>query len=156
MLDVPVESTYLWIGLAVVGAAVLGLAVRVPTAAPPDATAAARTVDSVASSPYEARGEHRLDAAEIRLGSDRIGLRTDGGEAHQSFAYESVVPVFGRESLAAVLEGRHPSDAFLTKAAFEAALDRAETTDPTWQPAPETLVVRRVNWGESNATLVGA
>ena len=156
MLDVPVESTYVWIGLAVVSASVFGLALRVPASPPPDATRAAQTVDGVASSPYEASGRHPLDADEIRLGRDRIGLRTDGGAAHAAFAFESVVPALGSDRLRVVLRGRPPRAVFEDRAAFAAALEAARTREPRWQPAPETLLVRRVTWGEVNATLVGA
>lgn len=156
MLDAPVESTYIWIGLAVVSAVTLGLALRVPTTPPPDAVTAARTVDSVASSPYEASGRHPLDAAEIRLGRDRIGLRSDGGAAHAAFAFDSVVPALDGGRLGAVLRGRPPETVFDSVATFAAALETARTRDPQWQPAPETLLVRRVVWGEVNATLVGA
>jgi hypothetical protein len=155
MLDVPVESTYVWIGLTVVGLAVMGLALRVPTAPPPDATAAARTVDSVASSPYEATGRQPIDAEAIRLGSERVGLRTDGGTAHAAFAYDTVVPAFGPD-LSAVLRGRQPSDVFSDRAAFAAAIADARTHDPRWRPALERLLVRRVVWGEINVTLAGA
>ena len=156
MLDVPVESTYVWFGLVLVSATLLGLVLRVPTAPPPDAAATARTVDSVASSPYEAQGRQPLDATAIRLGSERVGLRTDGGEAHAAFAYDSVVPVLGHEGLSAVLQGRPPSAVFETASEFAAALETTRTTDPTWQPAPSVLLVRRVSWRETNATLVGA
>ncbi|MEF8852085.1 MAG: hypothetical protein V5A44_08775 [Haloarculaceae archaeon] len=156
MLDVPVESTYIWFGLVVVSATLVTLVLRVPTAPPPDAAATARTIDSVAASPYEARGRQPLDAAAIRLGSERVGLRTGGGAAHAAFAYGTVVPAFGDERLSAVLRGRPPSAVFDTRDAFAAALNRSATTDPAWQPAPDVLLVRRVIWGDVNATLVGA
>jgi hypothetical protein len=156
MLDVPVESTYIWVGLAVVTATLLALVVHVPTAPPPDATTTARIVDSVASSPYEAQGRQPLDARAIRVGSERVGLRTDGGAAHAEFAYDTVVPAFGDENLSAALRGRPPSAVFDSPDAFAAALNRSATTDPAWQPAPDVLLVRRVIWGEVDATLVGA
>lgn len=156
MLDVPVESAYIWLGLALVGATMLGLAVRVPATPPPDAGPVARTVDSVASSPFEASGRQPLDAGEIRLGVDRVGLRNGAGTDHAAFAYGSVVPVFGDERLETVLRGRPPERVFDGEDAFAAALERASTHDAPWRPAPETLLVRRVNWGEVNATLVGA
>ncbi|MFC7194298.1 hypothetical protein ACFQL4_05895 [Halosimplex aquaticum] len=107
MFDTAVESTYVWLALAVVGAGVFGLALRIPTAPPPDATGVARTVDSVASSPHEATARHPLDARQIRLGSHRLGLRGPGGDAHASLAYGPVVPATGGDGdrLAAVLEG---------------------------------------------------
>jgi len=156
MLDVPVESTYIWLGLAVTSAILVGLVLRVPTTPPPDATQTARVVDSVASSPYEAQGRQPLDAAAIRLGSERIGLRTDGGAAHASFAYDTVVPALGGGNLSAILRGRPPSAVFENREAFATALNDSETTDPGWQPAPDVLLVRRVVWGGVDATLVGA
>lgn len=156
MLDVPVESAYVWIGLTVVSAAMVGLAVRVPTAPPPDATAVARTVDSVASSPYEATARQPVEATEIRVGSERVSLRSSGGEAGAAFAYDSVVPAFGRGPLRAVLYGRPPEAVFDSEADFAAAVADARTTDPAWRPAPERVLVRRVEWGGVNATLVGA
>ncbi|MFC7139413.1 hypothetical protein ACFQMA_06120 [Halosimplex aquaticum] len=157
MFDTAVESTYVWLALAVVGAGVFGLALRIPTAPPPDATGVARTVDSVASSPHEATARHPLDARQIRLGSHRLGLRGPGGDAHASLAYGPVVPATGGDGdrLAAVLEGVPPNRVFASKQRFARALDRSRVRDPSWQPAPETLVVRRVTWGEVNATLVG-
>ena len=155
MLDAPVESTYLWFGLALASASLLGLAVNVPTAPPPDATMAARSVDRVAASPYEAVGRHPLDASRIRLGAERIGLAGPGGAAHAAFAYDSVVPVPEDGRLTAVLRGTPPDRAFDDRSAFAAALKRARTTEPRWRPAPERLLVRRVAWEEVNGTLVG-
>lgn len=156
MFDVPVESTYVWVALALVSASMLGLAVRVPTAPPPDATEVARTVDSVASSPHEATARHPLDAEQVRIGSERIGVRTDGGAGHAAFAYDTVVPVGGSATLREVLRGRPPGRVFDTPTAFRGALKRAGTRTPSWQPAPDRLLVRRVNWGGVSATLVGA
>jgi hypothetical protein len=156
MFEVPVESTYVWLGLTLLGAALFGLALRVPAAPPPDATDVARTVDSVASSPHEASARHPLDAAEVRLGSERIGLRSDGGAAHAAYAYDRVVPASGSDDLRAVLRGRPPERVFDDRAAFARALNETETRDAAWAPAPDRLLVRRVVWGETNATLVGA
>lgn len=156
MFDVPVESTYVWVALVLVSAAVLGLAVRVPTAPPPDATPVARTVDSVASSPYEATASRPIDADQIRLGSERVGLRTDAGASHAGYAYDRVVPTSGSDSLGRVLRGRPPERVFDSRNAFAAALKRARIHTASWEPAPPRLLVRRVSWGGVSATLVGA
>jgi len=156
MFDVPVESTYVWVALALVSASVLGLAVRVPSAPPPDATGVARTVDSVASSPYEATARHPIEADEIRLGSERVGVRTDAGASHAGFAYDRVVPASGAGPLGYVLRGRPPERVFDSRRAFSVAVKRARNGTASWRPAPERLLVRRVSWGGVNATLVGA
>jgi len=158
MYDTAVESTYVWLGLAIVSAGIFGFALRVPTAPPPDARPVADTIDSVAASPHEATARHPLDARRIRLGAHRIGLRGPGGDAHASLAYGPVVPAAGGDGdrLERVLHGVPPERAFRSEATFARALGRSRTTDPFWRPAPETLLVRRVSWGETNATLVGA
>jgi len=158
MFDTAVESTHVWVGLAVVSAGILGFALRVPTAPPPDATGVARTVDSVAASPHEATARHPIDARHIRIGAHRVGLRGPGGDAHASLAYGPVVATVGGDGdrLRRVLSGVPPERVFGSRATFARVLDRSRTTDPSWRPAPETLLVRRVTWGDTNATLVGA
>lgn len=159
MFDTAVESTYVWLGLTVVSVGIVGLAAEVPSAPPPDVTPLARTVDSVASSPHEATARHPVEARQIRLGSQRVGLRGPGGDAHASFAYGPVIPVIDtggdRDRLRTVLRGVPPSRVFPTPDRFGRVLDRSQTRDSAWQPAPETLTVRRVSWGDANATLVG-
>jgi hypothetical protein len=156
MFDVPVESTYVWFGLALVGVATLGLALEVPAAPPPEAAELARTVDRVAASPYEATASHPLAASRLRLGPERVGLDGPGGPAHAAFAYDSVVPATASDDLTAVLRGEPPSRVFETRGAFRRAIEAARAADPRWQPAPDRVLVRRVSWGDVNGTLVGA
>jgi hypothetical protein len=158
MYDTAVESTYVWLGLALVSAGILGFALRVPTAPPPDAEPVAHTIDSVAASPHEATARHPLDVRRVRLGAHRIGLRGPGGDAHASLAYGPVIPAAGGDGdrLRRVLRGVPPERVFRSEATFARVLDRARTREPSWRPAPETLIVRRVAWGGTNATIVGA
>lgn len=158
MYDTAVESTYVWVGLALVGAGIFGFALRVPTAPPPDAEPVAHTIDSVAASPHEATARHPVDARRIRIGAHRVGLRGPGGNAHASLAYGPVVSATGGDGdrLRRVLRGVPPERVFRSESTFARALDRSRATDPSWRSAPETLLVRRVTWGDANATLVGA
>lgn len=156
MFDTPLDVLYVWLGLAIVGTAALGLAVRLPGGPPPDATPLARSVDSVAASPHEATASQPIDADEIRLGSEYVGLRADGGSAHAAFAYDGVRPVATDHDLTAVLRGEPPERVFDDRAAFADALERADTREPDWRQAPSRLLVRRVVWGDADATLVGA
>lgn len=155
MLDPLVESTTVWIGLSTLGLAILGVAIRGPTVPPREATDVARTVDSVASSPYEASAEHPLDADEIRIGCRQMALRAHSQTAHATLARGEVVPAFGHDALEAVLRGRPPSEMFADESAFAAALADAQTRDPRWRPSPDRLLVRRTSWGAVDTTLVG-
>jgi len=156
MLGLPVESWYLWVGLAAVGAALVGIAVELPRTNPPDAAAVAATVDGVAASPYDAVGEHPLRADAVRLSARRVALRRDGTTARAEFSFGPVVPVPpGDGPLRRVLDGGTPVGAFDSPAAFEAAVERTRERDPSWRPAPDRLTVRRVSWRGVDATLVG-
>lgn len=156
MLGLPVESWYLWVGLAAVSAALVGVAVELPRTTPPDAAAVAATVDGVAASPYAAVGEHPIRADAIRLSARRVALRQRGTTARAEFAFGPVVPVYpGDERLSRVLRGSPPAERFDSRAAFENVTARARERDPEWRPAPDRLTVRRVSWGSVDATLVG-
>jgi hypothetical protein len=152
MLGLLLEPTLVW---TAVGLSTAGLALRVPTAPPREAAAVARTVDSVASSPYEARAEHPVEADEIRVDRRRVTLRTDGTTANASFARGAVVPAFDHDALAAVLRGRPPGEVFADESAFAAALAEAQTRDPRWRSSPGRVLVRRVVWESVDTTLVG-
>jgi hypothetical protein len=58
-------------------------------------------------------------------------------------------------SLRSVLDGRTPASVFRSKQRFERAIATARDTRSRWVPAPDTLTVRRVRWGDVNATLAG-
>ena len=153
MLDTTADTWYTWLGLVAASLAVGGVVAGLPTAAPADAGAVVAAIDDVASSPYEERERVTVPADAMRLDSHSLALRSDGGTAHASFARE-VTPVEGGR-LADVLRGVPPADVYRTRDAFSAALRDAHAVDRKWRPAPDRLTVRRVTWGEVDATLVG-
>lgn len=154
MFETPVDSWYVWIGLAVASVAVFGVALSLPRSTPPDAVGVAETVDSVASSDHEAVGERDLRAVEIKVGPHRVRLRSDGGAEHATFAYGPVTPVAGNERLQRVAAGDPPTQVFDSAAQFERTVREARNRTSSWRPASNRLLVRRVSWGEVNVTLV--
>jgi hypothetical protein len=154
MLGPPTDAMPVWLGLCLASAAFLGLAVEVPTAPPPDAAAVADTVDAVAVSEYPTTAAHPTPAAAVRVDTEGIALRSDGGTARARFAYGPVTPAAGA-GLRRVLQGAPPARVFDNRTAFRSALERARTRTPTWRPLEGRVLVRRVSWGEVNATLVG-
>lgn len=170
MFDVPIDATYYWLGLAVVSLAVLGVATDLPTQPPPDAPAAANTVDAIAASDYPGTATHPLNAERVRVTAYGIGLRGDGGTTHATFAFGPVTPTPRGSALAAVARGSPPAREFDDPASFAEAAQRARTasvddgtdaasssTPPqtaSWQTAPDALLVRNVNWGDVHVTLV--
>lgn len=155
MFDVPVDATYVWFGVATVSLASFGVAVGLPSAAPPDAAAAASTVDAVAVAPPGAVATHDLETAErLRLGSARLSLDGPGGRTHATFLYP-VTPANTDDRLKSVSSGAPPPSRFDSPASFERATRDARGDDRAWRPAPTRLTVRRVAWGDVNVTLVG-
>ena len=159
MFDFATEAWYGWLGLSMAGVALFGAAAGLPTAPPPDAGAAAATVDRVAAAEYAATAEHPLDASEIRLGTRRIGLRSEGGSAHATLSFGPVTPVPpGESALRDVLYGTPPERTFESPDSFrQSVVDaRADAGDASWRPVDRTLIVRRVSWEGVDVVLVDA
>jgi len=156
MFDVPLSATYCFLGLAAASLVVVGVAADLPTRPPPDARAAANTVDALAASEYPGTATHPVDAASVRVTPRTIGLRTDAGATHATFTFGPVTPVDAGSRLGAVARGTPPSEAFDSPRAFEAMAEatREDARDAPWRSAPDEIVVRRVNWGEVRVTLV--
>jgi hypothetical protein len=154
VFDAPLDTLYVWIGLGAVSLAVAGTVLAFPTGTPAGASAVADAIDAVAASEYDAREEVAVPADEVRLGPQTIGLRADGRTAHAHVEYGPVTPVRDGD-LRAVLDGESPVDLFGSPGSFAAAIDRAQRRDRGWREAPDELRVRRVSWGEVDATLVG-
>lgn len=156
MFDTPVDAWYTWLGVSLAGVVLLGVVSGLPTAAPPDAGRLAETVDRVAASDHEVGDRVAVAAAAVRVGTHRVGVRGPGGTAHATLVYGPVTPVSSDDRrLRAVLAGRPPAVVFEGRRAFERALRTARTGPSTWRSGPETVQVRRVVWGEVDATLVG-
>lgn len=158
MFDVPIDGWYAWLGVAATSAALLGAAVGLPTTPPPDAAGVADTIDRTAATEYGARAEHPLDAADVRLHPERVGLRTDAGTVHAAFVYGPVTPVAGHGRLEAVLAGARPAGRFDSPGELRRAAARARSRarDRGWRRVDGPLVVRHVVWGGVDVTLVGA
>jgi hypothetical protein len=153
MLDTAADTWYTWLGLVAASLAAGGVVAGLPTAVPPDAEAVAATVDGVAASPYDEHERVAVSADAMRLDSRGLTLRSGGGKAHATFARRAT-PV-GDGPLAEVLRGAPPESVYRTRESFSDALREARARESEWQPAPEGLTVRRVAWGEVDATLVG-
>lgn len=155
MLELPVDSWYTWIGIAVVSIAVLGASLSLPSQPPPDAGSAADTVDAVAGGSYPATAEHGMTADRMRLSPSRIALRNEAGTAVASLLFDPVTPVGDDERLRRVLRGVAPSRVFDDPAEFANATSNARSVDNRWRSAPDRLRVRQVHWRETRVTLVG-
>lgn len=158
MLEAPLDAWYCWVGVAAASVALAGVAADLPTRPAPDAPSAADTIDAVAGSTYPTAAEHPLDADEIRLRPNRLGLRDEEGASHAAFAFGPVVPVEGDARLTRVARGVPPGRAFDSLAAFRDAVEtaRERAADAGWRPADDRVVVRQLNWGDVDVTLVDA
>lgn len=155
MFDAPLEDWYVWVGVAAVSLAVLGVAVSLPSAAPPKAAAVADAIDRVATSPTGSTGVHEIRAEEIKLDRTRVSLRDDGGTAHAEVAFGPVTPAGNDERLEAVLAGERPRDVFESPEHFAVTAKESRTEAGGWRAAPQTLEIRRVSWEGIDVLLVG-
>jgi hypothetical protein len=156
MLDSPVDAWYVWIGLSLVGMALMGIAAQLPDAPPPDASGPAGTVDAVAGGPHAESGSHSLVAEAVLIEPHRIGVRSDGETAYETFAYGPVTPVREGTLLWELLQGARPDHVFESPEQFAAAAERARDADATWRTSTDRLTVRNVSWEGEDVTLVGA
>lgn len=155
MLDVPIDSWYTWIGVATVSVLAFATVTSLPMSPPPDAASVADAVDRTAASQHDATAEIPIDAGQLRIGANRIGLRSDGGTAHASLTYGPVVPVGEEPRLQAVLRGSPPSTEFDSPAGLRAASEDARTDRLVWRPVEGLLLVRHLTWKGVDVTLVG-
>jgi hypothetical protein len=154
MFDAPVETWYVWAGLAVVSIVTLGLAVSLPRTTPPDAGSVAETVDTVAASDRPAAATHPVLADDVRISPYRIWLRKDGATSYATVAYGPVTPVRRGSALWDVLHGASPEERFDSPAAFRRAAAEARDRDPEWRSRAD-VIARRLSWEGVDVTLVG-
>lgn len=153
-LEAPVDAWYVWVGVAVVSVAVAGIALALPSGPPPDANAAANTIDGVAGSPYEATGRTPHDGTEVRIEGPRVSLRNDHGTTHATVAYGPVVPVMGNDRLEALAAGAPFESVYASEladdhvdagAVFLADVEDAlEANEGEWRQADGELAVRHL------------
>jgi hypothetical protein len=155
MIGVPVDAWYVWLGLSLASAALVGVGATLPTAPPPDAAAAAGTIDRVAATAHPTTAEQPLDARSMRVGPKRLGLRNDAGTTHAAFAFGPVTPTVGSRPLQAILHGAPPDSRFDSGETLCAAGRDARQRAPRWRPVDGPLIVRHVVWEGCDVTLVG-
>lgn len=154
MFEAPVDTLYVWVGLALVATAAAGTAGQFPTAPPPDVRTAAAAVDRVAAADHGATTRHRLDADSVKLERTHLALR-DGGRTSRARFARPVTPVGRGTSLWRVLLGAPPGEVFAGSGAVREAVDEARADPPRWRPT-DRLVVRTITVGDLHVTLVGA
>ena len=160
MFDAPVDALYVWVGLTVMAGVTLGAAMELPTAAQPDAEAAAASVDRVAAADHDATGHHPVAADAVAVDPHGLSLRDGGRTAESTFAYGPIVPVDRGSALWDVLNGVPPDERFDDPAEFQAATDEAsqvaiDAEEADWQ-STDRLVIRTTTWEGIHVTLVGA
>jgi hypothetical protein len=155
MFDAPVDALPVWLGLTAASVATLGVVTALPVAPPPDAGAAAATVDAVAASEGAATAEHGVRARLVDLRRDGLSLRGRHGASQAGIAYGPITPVRPGTDLHRVLTGVPPGDAFDSPRALERASRRARERAPV-ELRTDRLLVRHVVWEGVDVTLVGA
>jgi len=152
----------MYAGLVVISFTLLGAVLSMQSMPPPDADAAANTIDKAAGSGGGTHLEYDHTAEEVRVGAKRFGLRNSGGESFESIAFGRMVPVTvgdtHYEKLEKVLAGDQWQDQFADESDFR---QRAKTArndaegNEEWSDASGTLRVTTVMIGGDRIVIVG-
>lgn len=152
MLGPPVDAWYVWLGVALVSIAVLGV-VAVATPEPPStAEAAADTIEEVAASRAPATAARPIDAERVRF--DAYNLTIDGDTA--TLDHGRMTPAPRGTDLRRVALGAHPLDVFDSPEAFLTAARDARSTERIVEPTGDELIVRKLTYGGNDVVLVTA
>ncbi|AQL42165.1 hypothetical protein BV210_05320 [Halorientalis sp. IM1011] len=168
--EAPADAWYVFLGVSLVSVAMAGVALGLPSAVPPDANAAANTVDRVAASTQNASASYDHDADRLWVGTKRIRMESeDGGSAEESISFGQMVFVRHDDDgkLTEVLHGAPPTKVYSgaspgPRDAFQDDIehaksemnDEARNDEPDWWTANGQLRVRKVNWRGVSVTLV--
>ena len=154
MLGLPADGVSLFVGVALLSTALAGTAVQLGPSTPTGAERAADTIDAVAADGAPAVGVYPLAAESVTVAPTAVSVTADGTTQSASLQYGPVAPVDPGTTLAAVLAGQPPQQAYENVSAFETALD---TTDRSTQQytRPGQIRVRTLTWGDIDVTLAG-
>jgi len=152
MLGPPIDAWYVWLGVALVSLAVLGVAAVATPEPPSTAEAAADTIEEVAASRAPATGRHPIDAERVRI--DAYTLTIDGDTA--TLDYGKMTPAPRGSDLRRVALGAHPLTVFDSPGAFAAAVRDAGKEGTIVEPAGDELIVRTLTYGGNDVVLVTA
>jgi hypothetical protein len=163
-LETPADAWYIWIGVMLVSTGAAGIALSLPSEAPPDAEKAANSIDEVSASAYNASASYEHDADEVKLDATRISFRNDGGTTRATIGFGSMTPVREHPNDSQpgldVLWGEPVSAVFDSPEAFAAwakeARAAADESAGEWRVANGELRVKRIYWGGVSVTLVDA
>ncbi|MCU4717770.1 DUF7283 family protein [Halapricum hydrolyticum] len=167
-LEAPADAWYVWVGVALVSVAAMGIALGFPSGPPPDANAAANAIDRAAGSAHEGSATYDHDARFYWIDGERIAMQNEHGVTKATLAYGPVVPIGDDLELERVLHGERLTDVYPSNATrspqrqfdedVAAALASVDSVDPEWRAAGETLSVRVVDYevggGERRAVLL--
>lgn len=117
----PADAWYVYVAVVIVTGAFAGIALGIASLPPPDAQAAANTIEAATGSKYATSASYEHNAEIVRIEYETITLENQHGTSHASFAYGTVVPVDGHERLENVTYGQSFEDA------YEAELDDPHT-----------------------------
>jgi hypothetical protein len=153
--EAPMDAWIVYVGVATVGVAILGVALGFSPIPPPDATAAANAIDSAGGSEIGGITTYEHDAESFWLDRQQIALKNDGGTSKATIAFDTMTGVYydDSEQLADVLYGTpidtvfsdasDPDRAFL--AAVAEAQIKAASKRGEWKSAQGTVRAKKIN-----------
>lgn len=159
-LESPIDAWYVWIGVALISVGFTGVAVSLPSEAPPDADTAANAVEEVATSSFNSSVNYDHKAEEVWIDKRTIALRNDGGTARATIAFGTMTPVRAHptspEKGINITLGTPIEEEFEDQEAMRVWVNETQENASMsgWRPAQDELRVRKVEWGDESVIFV--
>lgn len=159
-LESPIDAWYVWIGVALISVGFAGVAVSLPSEAPPDAGTAANAVEDVATSSFNSSVTYDHQAQEVWIDTRTIALRNDGGTARATISFGTMTPVRAHptspeKGINITLDTPVEEEFDDPEAMREWANETEENATTTgWRPAQDELRVQKVEWGDESVIFV--
>lgn len=152
--EAPADAWYVWLAVSIVSLALAGVALGLPTGAPPDASQVANTIERVDGSSHEASGRYAHDAETAVVDGRTIELTNEHGTSYASLDYGVIVPVTESERLANLSRGAAFDEEYRTELAdpdvhagavfLDDVADEYAASSGTEVAATGELAVRRI------------
>ena len=156
--EAPMDAWVVYIGVALVSMTLLGVALGFSPIPPPDANAAANTIDMAGGSSITGEAEYEQDAEWFWMDQQQIALKNEGGQTKATIAFGEMTAVHYDERLSDVLYGSPVSEEFSSEYEFLAAVVAAQAASEAdrgdWQPANGEIRARKVIVGDTDVILV--
>lgn len=165
-IGTPLDSWYVWLGLALTSTLVAGVALSIPTQPPPDADRAAIAIEDIGTAEYTATATVETDAKALKISPNTIAMRNEAGIDRATIAVGTLIPLSAvendsrRNQLSLILRGASPAAVLGSNASEKLRRwnreiqQRLETDGAHWQTSDGPIRARQISPGSGKIILL--